>query len=139
MSGRQFHLLPMRHFPIEELHDASIHVLPDTDAYQHLFGWIVATDGRSRNHLGGFAVVIQPPGSPQCLIRRGHIPAPCTNTKAELIALQVACDMLYCLRRHLPDPDDVVFTLMTDSQFCLQLMHGACMSSSNVFQVSGLP
>ena len=61
--GRRFLLLPMRHFPVEELYDSSICVVPDTDAYQHLSGWVIATDGSSRSNLGGFSVVIQPPGS----------------------------------------------------------------------------
>ena len=134
--GRRFHLLPMRHFPIEELYDGSICVVPDTDAYQDLLGWVVATDDSSRSGLGGFAVVIQPPDSSRVLIRRGHIPSPCANTKAELVALQVACDMVRVLLPRLPE--DHPITLLTDSQFCFQLMHGACMSTTNALQVSGL-
>ena len=134
--GRKFFLLPMRHFPVEELYDNSLCVVPDTDAYQDLSGWIVATDGSSRLNIGGFAVVIQPPGADQLLIRRGYIPAPCTNTKAELIALQVACDMIRVLQTRIPEEQAV--TLLTDSQFCLQLMYGACVSTSNPLQVSAL-
>ena len=126
----------LRHFPIEELYDSSICVVSDTDAYEGLSGWVVATDVSSGAHLGGYAVVIQPPCSLQVLIRRGHIPARCTNTKAELIALQVACDMIRILLPHLHEDQEI--TLLTDSQFCLQLMHGAFLSSSNALQVSGL-
>ena len=35
-------------------------------------------------------------------------------------------------------PEEQSATLQTDSQFCLQLMHGACMSTSNPLQVSAL-
>ena len=134
--GKKFLLLPMRHFPIEELYESSICVVPDTDAYHDLSGWVVATDGSCRSNIGGFAVVIQPPGADQLLIRRGYIPSPCTNTKAELIALQVACDMVRVLQSRIPEEHSV--TLLTDSQFCLQLMYGACMSTSNPLQVSAL-
>ena len=56
--GRKFLLLPMRHFPVEELYDSSICVVPDTDAYQDLSGRVVATDGSSRSNLGGFWIRI---------------------------------------------------------------------------------
>ena len=80
--------------------------------------------------------MIQPPRADQLLIRRGHIPAPCTNTKAELVALQIACGMIRVLLARISEEQSVA--VLTDSQFCLRLMHGACMSTSNPLQVSAL-
>ena len=63
------------------------------------------------------------------LIRRGAIPAPCTNTKAEMIALLQACKTINGLMLHLAE--DVDFTLLTDSMFCLRFLHGVCTTVSN--------
>ena len=77
--GRSFHLLPMRHCPVEEHYETSLEVVPHTDADAALPGWVVATDGSPTNHQGWHAVIAQPPGTSDCLIGRGHIAAPCTN------------------------------------------------------------
>ena len=126
----------MRHFPIEELYDDCLRVVPETDAYSDLGAWVIATDGSSRNGHGGFSVVLQAPHQQSCVIRRGYIGPPCTNTKAEPKALQVAFEMIRTL---LPrTPFGTTFHVLTDSQFCLQLLHGVYGTSANLLEVAGL-
>ena len=101
-----------------------------SDAYDSLPGWIVATDGSCINNKGGYAILVQAAHQvDEYLIRRGGIPALCTNTKAEVMALLQACKTINSLILHLPE--DVDFTLLADSIFRLQFLHGVYTAVSN--------
>ena len=120
--GPAFHLLPMRHFPMEDLYDSCLRVVPETDAYSDLGAWVIPTDGSCRNGHGGFCVVLQAPHQKSCVKRSGYLAAPCTNRRAELRALHTAFEMIRIL---LPRTAfGTVFHVLTDSQLCLQLLMG---------------
>ena len=95
--GPSFRLLPMRHFPIEELYGSCLRVVPETDAYSDLGAWVIATDGSSKDGHGGFSVVLQAPHQQSCVIRRRYLSFPFTNTQAELRALHAAVEMIRIL------------------------------------------
>ena len=110
LRGRQllvtdsvYQLFPVRHFPLEEAYEGSLCVADQVDAYHALEGWLFSTDGSCHHSEGGYAVVVRPPPEERStlLIRREYIPAPCTDTKAEVRAL-TALIMIGDLLRQAP-------------------------------------
>ena len=105
------------------------------DAYHTLEVWLFATDGSCRHSEGGYAVVVRLPPEERStlLIRRAYIPAPYTNTKAEIRALAEALIMIGDLLRQTPLAH---VTVLSDSLFCIQVLHGAFSTVSNVAEVA---
>ena len=124
--GQCFHLLPMRHFRVEELFDSSFATVPDTDAYSDLQGWVLAL---ARVMLA-LRLLFSHLLSPAASSRRGCIGRPCTNTRAEIRALIAAFRMLRLLLHRVE--------VLTNSQFCIQLRQGVYQTSTSIGDVSEL-
>ena len=58
--GNRFHLLPFRRYPVEEMYESPLRVVLSTDEQVAFPVFQVATDGSSRQLVGGFAAVLMP-------------------------------------------------------------------------------
>ena len=144
LCGRQllvthtsYQLFPARHFFLEDLFETSFKVVPQVDAYDVQGGWLFACDGSSQNDEGRYAVVIIPPREAHeaLIIPRGMVPSPCTNNKAEIQALTMCLAMVASLLARHPLAEVVV---LTDSLFCIQLLHGCYRTVHNLVSVCSL-
>ena len=80
------------------------------------------TDGSRQAQEGGYSVIVRTPPRPESriIVRRAYVPPPCTNTKAEILALTEAFHTVRALQEHSPLSEVAV---MSDSLFCVQLLH----------------
>ena len=119
------------------MYDVSFLVVPQVDAYQRIDGWLFAIDGSCQAREGGYSVVVRTPATlgSRIIIRRAYVSSPCTNTKAEILALTEAFRMICALQEHSPLSE---VSVMSDSLFCIQLLHGAVSSVANVAEVAAL-
>ena len=58
--GNRFHLLPFRHYPVEELYEAPLRVVLSAEEQMASAVFQVVTDGSSRDKVGGYAAVMMP-------------------------------------------------------------------------------
>ena len=79
--GRRFHLLPMRHFPVEEVYDSVLRIVPQDCEDNCLAQFQVATDGSAKSEVGAFAAVLLAPysGIETSIVGRGRMTVSATN------------------------------------------------------------
>ena len=84
--GNRFHLLPFRHYPVEELYEAPLRVVLSAEEQMAPAVFQVVTDGSSRDKVGGYAAVMMPAYGDieMAVVARGKLLGPATNIQAEL-------------------------------------------------------
>ena len=119
--GRRFHLLPMRHFPVEEVYDSVLRVVPQDCEDNSLAQFPVATDGSAKAEVGAYAAVLLAPYSEieTAIVGRGRMSVSATNITAEMQASIQGLRM--ALEVHQVTGIES-FVLLTDSMYVVQLL-----------------
>ena len=119
--GRRFHLLPMRHFPVEEVYDSVLRVVPQDCEDNCLAQFQVATDGSAKTEVGAYAAVLLAPysGIETAVVGRGRMSVSATNITAEMQASIQGLRMALEIHRVTGVES---FVLLTDSMYVVQVL-----------------
>ena len=136
--GDDFHLLPLRHPPVDPPYATAFIEHPEMTPEDVEYAIRVSTDGSCMRGQGGAAAVLLPPYGDieaDAVVIQQAIPGRCTNIRAELVA---ACKGLQAIKRLKEYVPLGTFLFMSDSQHVLQLLQGAIRSVVHASDTSSL-
>ena len=126
--GQRFHLLPVRHVPVEEPYEEVLRSVPQDGEEDSLTHFQLATDGSARAEVGAFATVILAPYSEveTAVVGRGRMFGIATNTTAEMQAAIQGLRMALEVNRV---SGIGTFVLLTDSMYVVQLLEDSIVTT----------
>ena len=135
--GNRFHLLPFRHYPVEEMYEAPLRVVLSAEEQMASAFFQVVTDGSSRDKVGGYAAVMMPAYGDieMAVVARRKMLGKATNIQAELQASIQGLKMILQVFQSLGVAH---FELLTDSMYVVQLLEDSITSVRHAGQAAEL-
>ena len=126
--GQRFHLLPMRHVPVEEPYEEVLRIVPQAGEEDCLAQFQIATDGSARSSVGAFSAVLLAPYAAieTAVVGRGRMTGAATNITAEMQAAIQGLRMAVEVSRVSGIGS---FVLLTDSMYVVQLLEDSIVTT----------
>ena len=126
--GQRFHLLPMRHVPVEEPYEEVLRIVPQAGEEDSLAQFQIATDGSARTSVGAYSAVLLAPYAAieTAVVGRGKMVGTATNITAEMQAAIQGLRMAVEVSRVSGIGS---FVLLTDSMYVVQLLEDSIVTT----------
>ena len=126
--GHRFHLLPMRHVPVEEPYEEVLRIVPQEGEEDCLAQFQIATDGSAKSSVGAFSAVLLAPYSEieTAVVGRGKMAGVATNITDEMQAAIQGLRMALEVSR-VSGIGSLV--LLTDSMYVVQLLEDSIVTT----------